>query len=141
MTDEVKAVEADLLPSEIAKLEAEVRTEIEREQKKKLKDAKRAEIKAKLEQASGIIEPLEDVYIDLAKHASYIMLDGVKYLHGRHYTVRASVAATINEIIQAGQYHQAEIDGHNKRYYTERNAQVSPVGWKNVNTTSALLRA
>jgi hypothetical protein len=128
----------ELSKSEVRQLEEEIKREVRAEKRKTQKTALKKELRKKYEQQIGVSEGEEQVTIDVAKHSDGIMLDGVKYLHGTTYTVRASVATVLRDIMQATHWHQAEIDGKPKRYYTEKHQIISPHGRVNA---SQLLRA
>lgn len=128
-----------LSPDEIAaiQLEAEVKVAEER------KDAAKAQIRAQFETEArrgvGLEEEMVDVYVDLAPYCERVLLDNHAFLQGKTYTVRASVAAVINECMQKTWRHQAEIDGKSENFYRHMRApQVTPNGVVN---TSRGLRA
>jgi len=109
----------ELMPSEIGSIEAEVQKEIDREAKQAAKDKLRAEIKARLKQERGLSEPSETITIDLPTYADRILLDNVAYLQGVTYTVRASVAAQMREIMQNTWEHQSIVDGKSENFYRQ----------------------
>jgi hypothetical protein len=127
----------DLSKAERRQIEEEIRREVRAKQRKDKKEELRKTLRKRIEQEAGVREGDEEIYIDLAKHSACIMLDGVQYSHGQVYRVRAAVAAQMREIMQNGHYHQAEIDGHPKRYYQRRPGKlIAPEG---VTTRSSLL--
>ncbi len=131
-------IEAELSQSEIRAIETEVRSDLRKEDRKKKREALKAKLKKELQQAAGIEEGFEEVYLDLAKHSDRIIINGVSYMHGLTHRVPASLARDFRWIMQSTHWHQAEIDGKPKRYYTsERNIKLSPHG---VVTTAGGLR-
>lgn len=80
-------------------------------------------------QAGGLDEPMVEIYIDLAPYADRIMLDGVVYFQGHTKTVRESVAAVMNEMMQASWRHQSIVDGKAEDFYRRsRGQRVVPLG-------------
>lgn len=127
----------ELNPSEIGTIEADVQKEIDREAKQAAKDKLRTEIKARLKQERGLSEPSETVRIDLPPYADRILLDNVAYLQGMTYTVRASVAAMMREIMQNTWEHQSVVDGKPENFYRKQlDSRITPAGV--VNGTSIL---
>lgn len=95
------------------------------------------QFEAEARQKTGLSEESVEVYIDLAPYADRIALDNVVYLQGTTHTVRASVAATMYEIMARTWNHQAEIDGKSENFYRRTRGQmVTPQG-----VVSNLLRA
>jgi uncharacterized Zn finger protein len=127
-----EAVEA-LTESEVKRLETLVQAEVEKEQKDDLRKKYKERFRRQMRQRTGAEEGVEEIYIDLAKHSDGIVIDGVKYQHGHTYTVKSSLATEMRWIMQSTYWHQAEVDGKRKGYYTERNTRLSPGGV--VNTT------
>lgn len=136
--------EDELLPSEIAALEAEVNKEVEKEIKAKAKEALREKLRTKARQARGVEEPMEQVTIDLADYADRITLDNVVFMHDRTYTVRASVAATLRDVMQRTWGHKSVTEGKSENFYRKSRApRVIPVGENGVGVvnSSQLLKA
>jgi hypothetical protein len=131
-----EAVEA-LTESEVKRIETLAKQEVEKEQNDALRKKYKERFKKIMRQQTGVEEGVEEIYIDLAKHSDGIVIDGVKYQQGHSYTVKASLAAEMRWIMQSTYWHQAEIDGKRKGYYTERNTRLSPAGTV---TTTPLLR-
>jgi len=140
LRSELDAVnDGELSKSERRQIEEEVRREVRAAERKSKKDELRKKLKKKFEQERGLREGEEEIYLDLAKHSNCIMLDGVQYFHGRVYKVRTSVAAQMRETMQSGHYHQAEVDGKFKRYYTKRPGNINPAGGGGLTTTRSLV--
>jgi hypothetical protein len=137
----------DLLTAdELAKLEAEVEAEATDELKEQAKKSVKAKLKAEARRKKGLEEPQVEVFIDLAPYCDRLLIDNVVYLQGRGYTVRASLAAVLNEQMQATWRHQSEIDGKPGNFYQKaRNTRFSmatgaATNAPNINT-SQILRA
>jgi hypothetical protein len=79
------------------------------------------------ERRYDIQEQYEDVQIDLAPfvaserlNAACIVLDGTIYTHGQTYSVRYSVARTLEDVMARGWEHENEIHGRRRRQDTYR---------------------
>jgi hypothetical protein len=77
--------------------------------KEKVKQRKR--IKA------GLDEPQEEVVINVAGHSDKIRLDGKIFWQGHSYTLPASVAASIRDIMQCTWNHEWSCGGANMNEY------------------------
>ena len=139
MTDFRDEVVEALTETEVKTLETKVRQEVEKEQRDDLRKKYREHFRRKMrQQTPGSGDELEEVTIDVAKHADGITIDGVKYLHGNTYSVKTGLAQEMRYIMQCTTDHQAEIDGKPRTYYRHRPQVISPHG--NVNS-SQLLKA
>src|SRR5262249_48031082 len=125
-----------LTESEVKRLETLVEQEVEKEKREELRKKYKEHFRRKLRQQPGGDEAVEDITIDLAKHSDGITIDGVKYLHGNTYTVKACLAQEMRYIMQCTTDHQAEIDGKPRSYYRKRETVISPHG--NVNSSQLL---
>lgn len=131
--------EDELLQSEIAAIETDVQKELDREIKAAAKEKLREKLLKKARQKRGVEEPMVEVTIDLAPYADHIRIDNVVFMQGMTYTVRASVAAVMSEIMQRTWAHQSEIDGKSENFYRRARAtQITPHG---VINGSQLLKA
>ena len=74
--------------------------------------------------ATGVLEPMEEVYIDLAPYCDRITLDGVVYFQGRTVTVRASVADVMRDMMQSTWRHQSIVDGKPEDFYRRSRGQA-----------------
>jgi hypothetical protein len=81
------------------------------------------ELELEEQRASGVIEPLVDINIDLAPYADRIMIDGVIYFQGQTKTVRESVASLMLEMMQATWRHQSIVDGKPEDFYRRSRGQ------------------
>lgn len=121
--------EYELSKQEREALEAEVQRELEKEQKAEAKKRIKEQMLREARQRIGLDEAVEEITIDLPIGAASLRIDNVIYQHGTTYNVRASVAASMREMIQRAWEHQAEIDGHKKDYYRKmRETHVSASG-------------
>lgn len=138
-------------PADLELLNEDERTAIEQEVQAEVaeeaKEAARKELKAKLKldakRAKGLEEAQVEVAVDLAPYCDRILLDNHAYLQGITYTVPASKASVMLEVMQRTWNHQAEIDGKSENFYRRtRGARVIPAGnGAAVINTSQLLRA
>lgn len=143
-TDRDGFVPDEILSSaEIDDLRAEVEEEAREEEKAKARKELKAKLKSEARQKKGLEEAQVEVTIDLAPYTDRLLIDNVAYLQGVTYTVRATVAAVMNEQMQRTWTHQAEIDGKSENFYRRtRNPRVIPVGdGVAVVNTSQLLKA
>lgn len=128
-----------LSEDEIAALQLEAEEKVAKERKLAAKAQLLDEFEAAARRESGLAEEEVEVYIDLAPYCERVLLDNKAYLQGKNYTVRAGVAAVINEVIQRTWRHQAEIDGKSENFYRRKLAtRLTP---HSVVNTSAGLRA
>lgn len=134
---------AILTPDEIAAVELEAKAEVEQESKDKAKEALKKKLLREAKQSRGLEEAEESVTVDLAPYCDRILLDNRAFLQGQTYTVRASVAQVMREIMQRTWGHQSEIDGKSENFYRKtRGQRVVPAGnGAAVVNTSQLLRA
>ena len=144
--DETAVVAADpsiLTAEEISAVEAEAKAEVELEAKDKAKDALKAKLVKQAKRKAGLAEEQVSVTVDLAPYCDRILLDNKAYLQGVTYTVGASVAMVMREIMQRTWGHQSEIDGKSENFYRRtRGQRVIPAGnGAAVVNTSNLLRA
>jgi hypothetical protein len=73
--------------------------------------------------ANGTIEPLEEIFIDLAPFADRLMIDGKILFQGQTKTVKASEAEVIREMMQASWRHQSIVDGKPEDFYRRSRGQ------------------
>lgn len=73
--------------------------------------------------AHGTVEPMEDIFIDLAPYADRLMIDGVIFFQGQTKTVRASQAEVIRDMMQATWRHQSIVDGKPEDFYRRSRGQ------------------
>ncbi len=143
--DETTAAAVDpsvLTADEIAEVELEAKEEVDKEAKDKAKDALKAKLVKQAKRKAGLVEATERVAVDLAPYCDRILLDNRAYLQGVTYTVPASVAMVMREIMQRTWGHQSEIDGKSENFYRKtRGQRVIPAGnGAAVVNTSQLLR-
>lgn len=136
----IQFVPADLTDEEIEAVRLEVQSEVAEEDKKAQLKALKAKLKREARAKAGLEEEQVDIIIDLAPYETRILLDNVAYMHGRTYTVPASKAAVMREIMQNTWRHQSEIDGKSENFYRKtRDTRVTPA---NMNApASGLMRA
>jgi hypothetical protein len=145
MSDNGKKLFADVQPleeltlSEIGQIEADIQKEVDRELKQAAKDKLRDELRNKYKQQRGLTEGVLEVEINLPRYADRITIDGVNYLQGMTYTVRASVADVLRNVIQGAWKHQSIIDGHPDRYYRRQMQPLRPAD--GITRSDDLLRA
>jgi len=132
-----------LTAEEIEAVELEAKAEVEAEAKDKAKEKLKASLVKKAKRKAGLVEAQETVAVDLAPYCDRILLDNKAYLQGVTYTVPASVAMVMREIMQRTWGHQSEIDGKSENFYRRtRGQRVVPAGnGAAVVNTSNLLRA
>lgn len=132
-----------LTAEEIAAVEAEAKADVDREAKELARQALKAKIVSDAKRAKGLAAEQVEVTLDLAPYCTEIVLDNRHFLQGVTYTVRATQAQVMREIMQRTWTHQAEIDGKSENFYRRtRGARVVPNGnGAAVVNTSQLLRA
>jgi hypothetical protein len=132
---------SDLLSDEdIARLEGEVRDEINAEAKEAAEKEFKAKARKTAREAKGLDEAQVSVTIDLAPYADRLLIDNRAYLQGQTYTVAQSVAAVLLEQAQRTWSHQSQIDGKSENFYRKaRGAHIQPNG--SVVNTSQIMRA
>lgn len=122
----------------VAELRAKAKESVDKERKAAAEAQLLEQFKLEERQAGGLEEEMREVYMDFAPYADRAMIDGVVYFQGRSYTLRASVAAVIEEMIAATWKHQSIVDGKSENFYRKQRSQtLSPRG----GDTSHILRA
>jgi len=108
---------------------AKAREHVALQRKQRALDAYLAKAIEEEENSYVLEERLEDILIDLPKHAHFINLDNVGYYHGLTYTVRYSQARSMYEIMANAWAHQREIEGDKRRgdnVRTPKEIKISP---------------
>ena len=106
-----------LTAAELAALAAEVQKEIDKEEKDKEREATKKELLTKARQERGLVEPVEQVLIDLPPDGGEIRVNNFSYSQGHVYTVKASVAIMLRDTMQRAWEHQAQIEGRSKDFF------------------------
>jgi len=109
-----------LTPQELAALEAEVQKEIDKEQKAKERERVKKDMLAKARQDRGLIEPIEQVLIDLPESGNCIRVNNREYQQGQVYSLSQSVAIMLRDTMQKAWEHQAEIEGRGKDHFRKQ---------------------
>ena len=132
-----------LTPEERDQIELEVMQEAEDELKAQAKAQLKDRLKKVARQERGLDEEQVTLFVDLAPYCDRILLDNIAYLQGMTYTVPASRAQVMAEVMQRTWGHQSEIDGKSENFYRKsRGQRVVPAGnGAAVVNTSNLLRA
>jgi len=119
--EEVEDASGLLTEAEREKLIAEVEAELRKEQIAKAKvDFKDAvKLKARIEQ--GLEEEQIAVQIDLPGFSKDIRINNKPYTHGEIYTVPASVAETLMDMMARAWRHEEEVGGANHDVYRKRD--------------------
>jgi len=109
-----------LTDAELRSIEIEVQKEIDKE----LKDKEKARVKKELLQQAreerDLIEPREDVLIDLPPDGSRILVNNRAYQYGQTYNVPRSVAIMLRHTMQSAWEHQAQIEGRSKDFFRKQ---------------------
>ena len=104
--------------AELKRIEAEARAEVEAEEKARQEASLKASIKEKIRRetlfkvgkdAKG--NNTETVFIDLAPHSPFIVLDGVTYFNNQSYKLTRAQAQTVKEVMSRTWDHEREIKG------------------------------
>ena len=98
-------------------IEEEIRAEIKADELAKAKEEYKKKAKHNARVKKGLIEPQILTLIDLPGHASDIKLDGRPYYHGHQYTVPASVADTLLNVMDLAWRHEEATGGANTNAY------------------------
>jgi hypothetical protein len=102
---------------------AQAKAKVEKERIAAAKAQLLEEFELEERRANGTIEPLEDIYIDLAPYADRLMIDGKILFQGQTKTLPASVCAVIREMMQATWRHQSIVDGKPEDFYRRSRGQ------------------
>ena len=108
----------------IARVRAKAKDKVEKERKAAAEAQLLEEFELEERRANGAVEPLEEVFIDLAPYCDRITLDGVVYFQGKTVHVRASVGAVMREMMQATWRHQSIVDGKPEDFYRKSRGQA-----------------
>ena len=116
-------------PKRIEEIRAKAKLKIEKERQAAAEAQLLEEFELEERRAGGLVEPLEDITIDLAPYADRIMIDGKIMFQGQTKTVRASEAAVIREMMSMTWKHQSIIDGKPEDFYRRSRGQgITPGG-------------
>ena len=112
-----------LAPEKIKEIQAKAKANVEKERQRAAEAQLLEELELEERRASGVIEKLEDVTIDLAPYADRLMIDGKILFNGQTKTVKASEAEVIREMMQATWRHQSIVDGKAEDFYRRSRGQ------------------
>ena len=116
-------------PKRIEDMRSKAKLKIEKERQAAAEAQLLEEFELEERRAGGLVEPLEDITIDLAPYADRIMIDGKIMFQGQTKTVRASEAAVIREMMSMTWKHQSIIDGKPEDFYRRSRGQgITPGG-------------
>ena len=116
-------------PKRIEEIRSKAKLKIEKERQAAAEAQLLEEFELEERRAGGLVEPLEDITIDLAPYADRIMIDGKIMFQGQTKTVRASEAAVIREMMSMTWKHQSIIDGKPEDFYRRSRGQgITPGG-------------
>jgi hypothetical protein len=132
MTDDILSKEEKLELRK--KAEDEIALEAKEAAKEQYLETQRKIAKRK----QGVIEALEEVYIDLPESSANITLDGHMFLANHSYTVPKSQADVMRDIMARSWNHEAEINGRKKNFFTQRNTVIGPGGVRNAPVSPGL---
>ena len=107
----------------VKELRAKAKANVDKERLKAAEAQLLEELELEERRAAGVVEPLVEIYIDLAPYADRITLDGVVYFQGQTKMVRESVAAGMREMMQATWRHQSIVDGKPEDFYRRSRGQ------------------
>jgi hypothetical protein len=128
--DDTSKYEALLSPDEIAAIRTKARLTVEKEIKDKQEAALLAKFTEEERQALDPKEELVPIFLSLAGHSNYIMLDGTQYFHETLYHVKPSVFQVLTEQMNRGWAHEDETGVQDVR---SRHRFRPPVGLNFVN--------
>ena len=121
-----------LTAAELQALEAEVQKEIDKELKTKERDKLKKSMLAKAREERGLVEPFEEVFIDLPPDGNQIRVNNFDYSQGRTYNVKQSVAIMLRDTMQRAWEHQAVVEGRSKDHFRkQRTTHVGHAGVRN----------
>jgi hypothetical protein len=112
-----------LAPEKIKELQLKAKANVEKERQRAAEAQLLEELELEERRANGSVEPMEEVYIDLAPYADRLMIDGKILFQGQTRMVRASEAEVIREMIQATWRHQSIVDGKPEDFYRRSRGQ------------------
>ncbi len=136
MSDENEKPVEGVTAKRADELRAKAKATVEKERLAKAEAALLKKYEDEERRSSGIVEPLEQVNLDLPAFCDRITIDGVIFFHGRNYTVPRSQAQVMREIQQNTWEHQAQVDGKPDSFY--RRSRGEHLG---ANGASNILRA
>jgi hypothetical protein len=110
-------------PKRVEEIRAKAKAKIEKERLAAAEAQLLEQFELEERRATGVIEPMEDIYIDLAPYADRLMIDGKILFQGQTKTVRRSEAAVIREMMQATWRHQSIVDGKPEDFYRRSRGQ------------------
>ncbi len=110
-------------PKRVEELRGKAKAKVEKERQLAAEAQLLEQFEKEERQAGGVDEPMVEIYIDLAPYADRIMLDGVIYFQGHTKTVRESVGAVMQEMMQATWRHQSIVDGKPEDFYRRSRGQ------------------
>jgi len=106
-----------LSEEERAELLAEVEDEIREELAEKAKKDFKVKARSAVRIQKGLEEEQITLLMDLPGHSEYIRIDNRRYYHAYTYTIPASVADTLNHMMDRAWRHEEETGGANKDIY------------------------
>ncbi len=104
--DDTTKYESLLSPDEIAAIRTKARLTVEKEIKDKQEAALLAKYTEEERQALDPKEELVPIFLSLAGHSNYIMLDGTQYFHETLYHVKPGVFQVLTEQMNRGWAHE-----------------------------------
>ena len=104
--DDTSKYEGLLAPDEIAAIRAKARLTVEKELKDKQEGALLAKFVEEERRALDPKEELVPIFLSLAGHSNYIMLDGTQFFHETLYHVKPSVFQVLTEQMNRGWAHE-----------------------------------
>jgi hypothetical protein len=107
----------------IEDVRAQAKAKVEKERIAAAKAQLLEEFELEERRANGTIEPMEEIFIDLAPYADRLMIDGKILFQGQTKTVKASEAAVIRDMMQATWRHQSIVDGKPEDFYRRSRGQ------------------
>lgn len=110
-------------PKRVEELRAKAKENVDKERKRAAEVQLLEELEIEERRANGTIEPMEDIYIDLAPYADRLMIDGKILFQGQTKTLPASVCAVIRDMMQATWRHQSIVDGKPEDFYRRSRGQ------------------
>jgi hypothetical protein len=110
-------------PKRVEELRIKAKANVDAERKRAAEAQLLEEMELEERRANGTVEPVEDIYIDLAPYADRIMIDGIIYFQGHTKTVPRGRAEVIREMMQATWRHQSIVDGKAEDFYRRSRGQ------------------
>ncbi|SRR5712671_665764 len=113
--DDPLSFEAQLTPEEIEAIREKARSIVRLELAQRQEAALLAQFTAEERKALDPRKQTQPIFLSLAGHSEYIMLDGTQFFHGQTYEVTGDVFMVLTEQMNRGWAHEDETEVRDKR--------------------------